>query len=256
MEIICYACGKGEYPENTIEAIQNCQNVNKNWRIEMDLQLTSDNKIILFHDDNLKRVTDLNIEVKDISLKYIKELNAGYHFKEGGEFKYRNNPIIIPTLIEVFYKFPKAKFLLDIRTKNIKIVDKLINLILKHNIENQVVIVSKHHYIKTAFQNQKPNWQYGASTKDIKKLVLSSLFYLENLVNLKANILMIPKYHNKRTILTSNILNYAKNKNKKLWLWLYEGKEVITIDSINLLNKFKNVDAIFTSFPNRLNINK
>ncbi len=60
MEIICYAGGRKENPENTLKAIEHCQAVNPEYWIEMDLQLTADNVVVLFHDENLARITGLN----------------------------------------------------------------------------------------------------------------------------------------------------------------------------------------------------
>lgn len=82
MEVICYACGKGEFPENTLEAVSHCQKINPSWRIEMDLQLTKDGKVVLFHDDNLVRITNIEKQIADIDYAELKELDAAYNFRE------------------------------------------------------------------------------------------------------------------------------------------------------------------------------
>ncbi len=254
MEIICYACGKGEYPENTLVAIQHCQNVNSNWTIEMDLHMTKDGEVILFHDDNLKRITGLNIQVQDLTLKYIKELNAGYNFIKDYNYPYREKSIRIPTLDQVFENFPNANFLLDIHSNNLNIIEKIIPKIEATKFEDKIVIVSKHHHILSEFKHKKPYWVYGASLKEVKRLVISSQFWSENLFPLKSDIFMIPIIHGNRKILTDRLINYLNGKNKKLWVWLYEGKQVITITNRNQFKKAKklNADGVFTSFPRQL----
>ena len=50
-------------PENSLSAFSNA--IEKSYPIEIDLHLTSDNIIYVFHDDNLKRMTGLDKLIKD-----------------------------------------------------------------------------------------------------------------------------------------------------------------------------------------------
>lgn len=81
MQIICYSCCRGENPENTIEGIRHCQSVNPTWRIEMDIQMTIDNNLVLFHDYETSRATGENLRINELTLNEAKKLNAGYNFK-------------------------------------------------------------------------------------------------------------------------------------------------------------------------------
>ena len=51
--------------ENTISAFKKALLDNLN--IELDIRVTKDKKIIVFHDDNIKRLTGINRLVKDMS---------------------------------------------------------------------------------------------------------------------------------------------------------------------------------------------
>ena len=42
----------------------------KNYTIELDVQLTKDKKLVVFHDDNLKRMTNCDKKLKDISVEF------------------------------------------------------------------------------------------------------------------------------------------------------------------------------------------
>lgn len=61
-----------EIPENSIKAFKRA--IKNNYTIEFDIHLLKDNEIIVFHDDNLKRMTKLDKEVKNVTLKEIKKL--------------------------------------------------------------------------------------------------------------------------------------------------------------------------------------
>lgn len=70
-----------KYRENTIEAFRSA--IRENYIIELDVHLTRDKKVIVYHDNNLKRITGINKEIKDSTYKEL------------------NNIIRIPTLENV-----------------------------------------------------------------------------------------------------------------------------------------------------------
>ena len=254
MEIICYSCGRGENPENSIEGIRHCLKINPDWRIEMDLQLTKDGQIVLFHDFNTIRTTGKDYNIQELNLEFVKKLNCGYNFQIGLEFPYRQKPIEIPTLDDVCHLFPQAKFLLDIHTDNLIAIDKIINIIESNKMENQIVVVSHYDKVKEKFKSKRPDWVYGAATNEAKKMVYSSFLFLDGFFAIKSDILMLPVKYGKVKVLTSRAIRHCKYKKKLLWVWLNEGKKVVTVNSKNELDVLKKlgVNGIFTEFPERL----
>lgn len=59
-------------PENSLQAFQKA--IDNNYIIELDVHVLKDNKVIVFHDDNLKRMTNVDKNLKDMYYKDIKEL--------------------------------------------------------------------------------------------------------------------------------------------------------------------------------------
>ena len=51
-----------KYRENTIEAFRRA--IIEGYTIELDVHLTKDNKVVIYHDDNLERLTGINKEIK------------------------------------------------------------------------------------------------------------------------------------------------------------------------------------------------
>jgi len=255
MEIICYACGGGENPENTLLAIQHCQNINNNWRIEMDIQMTRDEAIVLFHDENVMRITGVDQKMEELTLIEVKALNAGFNFKRKGTYSYRENPVRIPTLEEVLHHFPDAQLLLDIHCSNTRVVPLLIDLIEKNEAQDRIVIVSQYDMITKLLKLQRPSWAYGAATNEAKKMIYSSFFYLDQFFTIKSDILMIPVRFWKLKVLSKRIIHHLKMHGKRIWVWMYEGEEVITVTTPYQLKSLKNmaVDGVFTAFPERLN---
>lgn len=58
--------------ENTKEAF--LEAINNNCSFELDVQLTKDNKLVVFHDDNLKRLCNINKDIKSSNYNEIKDL--------------------------------------------------------------------------------------------------------------------------------------------------------------------------------------
>lgn len=74
-------------PENSIGAFKKA--IKKNYLIEFDIHLLKDNTVVVFHDDNLKRMIGINKNIKDTTYEEIKNL------------KLLNSKYNIPTLKEV-----------------------------------------------------------------------------------------------------------------------------------------------------------
>lgn len=254
MKIICYSCGRGEHPENTIEGITHCQAVNSDWRIEMDVQITADGHLVLFHDYETKRITGADKLINELKLEEVKELNAGYNFKAQKKYPYREKSIRIPELIEVFKKFPKAKLLLDIHTNSPEAVVTLIELIDTQFKDGDFIIVSEYDTIIKLLKDKKPHWKYGVPEKEAKQMLYSSFLYLDGLFPIKSDILMLPKKYGNINVLSKRVINHAKNRNKPIWAWMYEGEYVKTIESkkeMEALGKM-GIDGIFTAYPEKL----
>ena len=60
-------------PENSINAFKKA--IDKNYIIELDIHLLKDNNIVVFHDNNLKRMANIDKELKDCTYEDIKNIN-------------------------------------------------------------------------------------------------------------------------------------------------------------------------------------
>ena len=78
-------------PENTLAAFQLAIDQGAE-AIELDVQLTRDQEVVVFHDVHLDRTTNGSGKVKDLTLSELKSYNAGIAFNPA----YQNEKI--PTL--------------------------------------------------------------------------------------------------------------------------------------------------------------
>lgn len=85
------------YPENTLESFEAAAKIPGITGIELDVQFTKDKEIVVFHDENVKRVTDGDRNVCEYTLAEIKELKIKSNKDAQGNETYTT----IPTLREV-----------------------------------------------------------------------------------------------------------------------------------------------------------
>ena len=68
-----YHNNKKGIPENSVLAFKKA--IDNNYLIELDVRLTKDQKLVVFHDDNLKRVCGVNKRVKDLTYRELLRYN-------------------------------------------------------------------------------------------------------------------------------------------------------------------------------------
>lgn len=135
-------------PENSLKAFEIA--INKNIPIELDIHLTKDNELIVFHDDNLKRMTNIEKNIEELTTDEIKK------------YKLLNTKEKIPTLIEVL-NLVKGKVLIDIEIKGKKRIKKLIETLLKKlkNYSGEIIIKSFNPKIVKELKQAKTNYPIG-----------------------------------------------------------------------------------------------
>lgn len=68
-----YHNNKKGIPENSVLAFKKA--IDNNYLIELDVRLTKDKKLVVFHDGNLKRVCGVNKRVKDLTYREVLKYN-------------------------------------------------------------------------------------------------------------------------------------------------------------------------------------
>ena len=118
--------GDEEKTENTLEAFQYSSDLGFVF-METDVQLTSDGKVVIFHDSDLKRVAGLNKRINELTLKEIKEIDL----INGGR---------IPSLEETLSSFPNLRFNIDIKVDFA--VDQTIKIVNDQDAFNRVCLAA------------------------------------------------------------------------------------------------------------------
>ncbi|CEH28461.1 glycerophosphodiester phosphodiesterase [Aneurinibacillus migulanus] len=126
------------YPENTLPAFVHAIRDGANG-IELDVQLTRDEQVVVFHDWTLQRITGRKGKISDYTLKQLQAMDFGIwkHTSFAG--------VRIPTLEQVFKRVTNKNIMINIELKNFfamrnGLERKVVELIRLHNMEKQVII--------------------------------------------------------------------------------------------------------------------
>lgn len=101
--IIAHRGSAGTHPENTLPAFMEAVRSGADG-IELDVHLTADQQLVVIHDESVDRTTDGKGLIRELTLKEIKDLDAGSWFDE----KYQATKI--STLQEVLNLLLQMRF--------------------------------------------------------------------------------------------------------------------------------------------------
>jgi glycerophosphoryl diester phosphodiesterase len=153
---IAHRGAKAYEPENTLQAFQKALDLNSDG-IELDVHLSSDEHIIVIHDETIDRTSNGKGLVNDFTLTELKS------FLIDGKYQ-------IPTLNEVFDLVDK-KCLINIELKGLSTAPKVVALIEKYIAEknwnyNQFIISSFEWNMLEETIHLNPNIPIGVLTEE------------------------------------------------------------------------------------------
>lgn len=160
--IIAHRGESFDAPENTLASVNLAWERNAE-AVEIDVRLSKDNRVIVFHDRRTLRIGNKNKKVKNQTLDELKQLDVGSWKSE----KFKNEKI--PTLKEVFQTVPKYKKIIVEIKSSIKIIPYVVSEINTSNLTNdQIEIISFKYDVISAIKKELPH---------IKALYLADLDY-------------------------------------------------------------------------------
>lgn len=108
--------GSNIAPENTLVAFERGAALGAD-ALELDIQTTRDDQIVVIHDPTVDRTTNGTGPVAGYTLAELQRLDAGYRFTPDGgrSFPMRGQSVTIPTLRDVLLRFPALRINLDLK---------------------------------------------------------------------------------------------------------------------------------------------
>jgi glycerophosphoryl diester phosphodiesterase len=245
--VIAHMGGDGVWPGDTLYAFDQAVNLGVD-ALDMDAHITLDGQIVLIHDESVNRTTDGSGQMGQMTLAELKQLDAAYKWSpdDGKTFPYRGQGITIPTLEEVFRKYPLMRYLIEIKLTEIPIAQPFCDLIHKYGMQDRVVVASFHDDAMRMFREDCPDVATSAAKTEVTAFVLLSKVGLSNLISPGYESLQVP-YDTSESygipVMTETFIQAAHAKNLKVEPW--------TVDDPELMKLYSSwgVDGIDTDRP-------
>ena len=245
--VIAHQGGNGLWPGDTMYAFEKAVALGVDV-LEMDAHITRDNHIVLMHDEEVDRTTNGTGLIETMTLDELKQLDAAYRWSnDGGKtFPYRGQGIQVPTLEELFVKFPQMRYVIEIKLTQNPIDQPLCDLIRKHNLQNQVLVGSFHDQAMQNFRKSCPEIATSASRGEVTTFVLLEKIFVGGLVAPQYQTIQPPFNPSESMgilIVTERFVEEAHDKNIKVEPWTVNDPELM-----KLYIKW-DVDGIITDRP-------
>jgi glycerophosphoryl diester phosphodiesterase len=130
-------------PENTLAAFDLARELGAD-AIELDVRLTADGAVLVFHDETTERVTGRSGRVADRMLAEMRALDAGWAFSPDGgrSFPWRGRGLAAPLLAEVFDRYPGMLFNIEAKEASPDLAEALVGLVRERGRVDQVCLGS------------------------------------------------------------------------------------------------------------------
>lgn len=116
-KIIAHRGGPNDWPPNTVCAFRKDMEAGVD-AIELDVQVTKDNVVVLFHPEDLSEQTNVAGKIADKTAAEVTALDASAKYKGPADFQQACTPneLKIPKLTDVLNRFPNTTFFVDLKS--------------------------------------------------------------------------------------------------------------------------------------------
>jgi glycerophosphoryl diester phosphodiesterase len=242
--VIAHRGASAYYPENTIESFQGAIAMGADM-VELDVQLSRDGEVVVFHDEKLSRCTNGKGRIADYTLMELKKLDAGTWFSK--EYKDAK----IPTLIEAL-TLCKDKIAVNVEIKTEAITENISGGIEEKSMN---IVEMKGMWEHVVFSSFDP--RAIKHLKEIDRTVAAA-------VKIAAAVLFEKGYYGSRfpseiiELLGADAFNCSKNELSKKWLTNLKLNNIpvniYTVNDKKNMRRFLElgVSGIFTNKPDIL----
>ena len=136
-----------QIPENTLPSFVKC--VDKNYIIELDIHILSDNTIVVYHDHNLKKLTGVNKIIETLSYAQLSQIKI-------------NKKYTIPTLKQVMHIVDgKVPILIEVKDvdNNSEFEEELVKIL--DNYKGKFAIQSTNPFVIDWFYRNRKDYVIG-----------------------------------------------------------------------------------------------
>ncbi|WP_299690355.1 glycerophosphodiester phosphodiesterase family protein [uncultured Vibrio sp.] len=224
----------GTHPENTKASIEQAAKLGLKW-IEVDIQTTLDDQLVVCHDHTLERCSNGKGRVDEHTLAELRQLDFGRWKSEqfAGEKILTLEELL--TLVELHDLSVNLEIKVDSRQQAPHVVDLLHTELIRSNLDTDRILLSSfHHQAVVEMAHHLPRYRVGVITE---QLTQADLMLIDQVKAFSCH--MNYKHVNQSDLDTLNEAN--------IQTWCF------TVNDPDHFKFLANVNAIFTDIPHQFN---
>jgi glycerophosphoryl diester phosphodiesterase len=239
--------GQGLWPGNTMVYLEGVADLGVDV-LEMDAHMTSDGHIVLIHDETVDRTTNDSGLVSNFTLKEIQKLEVGINWTQdgGATHPYRGQGLQIPTVEEVFQRFPDYPMVIEIKQQSPSMAEPFCALIRRYNMTNKVLVPSFSDQAISEFRAACPEVATAAGSDEVRNFVIANFLMATNILNPLYQAFQVPEKSGDIPVVIPHFIKTAHAHGLQVHIW--------TINEETDMQRFIDlgVDAIMTDRPDIL----
>ena len=231
--VLAHRGGSHLAPEHTMLAFEKSLSLGVDG-FEVDIRLTKDEEIIVFHEETVDRTSDGVGFVKELNLDELKQLNFGYNFQDlEGNFPYKEEKVEIVTLRELLETYPNTYINIDIKDgpdtyEGSLMPSKLWRLIEEYNAENRIIVTSFYSEQVDRFNLYAQNRvALGAGETDVRKAFTAFTSQFGHLYHPKVDVFQIPIKHGVVSLDSARFIAFLRKLNIPVHYWTINDKNTM-----------------------------
>lgn len=208
------------FPENTLAAFEAGISAGAS-HLEMDVHMTRDGHVVVIHDGSVERTTDGSGAVRDMTLAELQSLDAGHRFgPDGSAAPFRGGGFRVPTLGEVFRRFPEAVINLEIKDDQPGAEKTVLREIEVAGAESRTLVAATRHGVMRRFRKLAGGRvSTAASRREIRAFLILSSLRLEGFLRPAYTTLQVPPHYRGIKIITPRFVRAARSRGVRVDAW-------------------------------------
>ncbi len=244
--VIAHRGGAGIAPENTLLAFEQAATLPID-ALEMDMHMSADGVLVVSHDETVDRSTEGTGLVKAKTLAELRALDFGYRFEDAaGAFPFRDRGYELPTLQDIFERFPDWILNIDIKQHDPLVVETFVRMIERFGMQKNVVVGSFDTKTIQYFRRLLPEVATAGTQREVASFFALCKLGMTRLWQNDCVVFQIPERAHGLQLLTEKFVRKLHQKGVMLHVWTVN--EAADMRRLLALG----VDGLITDFPLRL----
>ncbi|MFK8019159.1 MAG: glycerophosphodiester phosphodiesterase [Pseudomonadales bacterium] len=248
--VIAHRGGAGIRPENTLIAFRHAARIGADV-LELDVRLSSDNVLIVLHDETVDRTTDGSGKVDAMTWNEIQLLDAAYHWlpddaPDDALPSFRGEGVGIPKLSEVLQEFEEQRFNIEIKAHSAEAAEALCRQIIEHQFSSKVLVASEKASTIIQFREHCPMVATGTSFSETLGFFLNQKIGLLGFYQPRAKALEVPVEAYGIELVTAKSTEAANRQGQHVLPWTINDQDEMR----RLLDM--GVSGLITDYPDRM----